>query len=172
MIEETKNYAIKCHADTCHYYDTHLYSYHLQMVVDVAERFLHLIPEKYREIVISACWAHDLIEDTRISYNDVKNVTCTEVAEISYALTHEKGRNRSDRANDKYYQGIRKTPFATFVKICDRIANIQYSMTNRTNMLDMYRQETPSFIEALYDESYSEMFDYLENLVGIKTLKD
>jgi len=46
MIEKAKEYAIKCHTDTCHYYDTHLYSYHLQMVVDVANKFIHLIPER------------------------------------------------------------------------------------------------------------------------------
>lgn len=169
MLEKTKNYAIKCHTDTCHYYDTHLYSYHLQMVVDVANKFIHLIPEKYRDIVLSACWAHDLIEDTRNTYGDLMKATCLEVAEIVYALTNEKGKTRKERANDKYYQGIRETPYATFVKLCDRIANIQYSMSTRSGMLEMYRKETPNFINKIYDSQYDEMFDYLENLVGLKS---
>ena len=169
MIEKAKEYAIKCHTDTCHYYDTHLYSYHLQMVVDVANKFIHLIPEKDRDIVISSAFCHDLIEDTRVTYNDVKTATCLEVAEIVYALTNEKGKTRKERANDKYYQGIRNTPYATFVKLCDRIANIEYSMSQRSRMLEMYRKETPDFINTLYDEKYDEMFHYLETLVGIKT---
>jgi len=169
MIEKAKEYAIKCHTDTCHYYDTHLYSYHLQMVVDVANKFIHLIPEKYRDIVLSACWAHDVIEDTRQTYNDILKVTSFEVAEIVYALTNEKGKTRKERANDKYYEGIRNTPYATFVKLCDRIANVQYSMSQRSRMLEMYRKETPNFINTLYNEKYDEMFQYLENLVGIES---
>jgi (p)ppGpp synthase/HD superfamily hydrolase len=169
MIEKTKNYAIKCHNDTCHYYDTHQYSYHLQMVVDVANRFIYLIPEKWRDIVISACWAHDVIEDTRNTYGDLLKETSLEIAEIVYALTNEKGKTRKERANDKYYEGIRNTPHATFVKLCDRIANVQYSMSQRSRMLEMYRKETPDFINTLYDEKYDEMFHYLETLVGIKS---
>jgi (p)ppGpp synthase/HD superfamily hydrolase len=169
MIEKIKEYAIKCHSETGHYYDTHQYSYHLQMVVDVANRFIQLIPEKWRDIVISACWCHDLIEDCRVTYNDVKASTSLEVAEIVYALTNEKGKTRKERANDKYYEGIRNTQYATFVKLCDRIANVQYSMSQRSRMLEMYRKETPDFINTLYDEKYDEMFHYLETLVGIKS---
>ena len=36
-------------------------------------------------------------------------------------------------------------------------------------MLEMYRKETPDFINTLYDEKYDEMFEYLEILVGIKS---
>lgn len=169
MIEKAKEYAIKCHTDTCHYYDTHLYSYHLQMVVDVANKFIHLIPEKDRDVVISSAWCHDLIEDTRNTYTDLLKVTSLEVAEIVYALTNEKGKTRKERANDKYYEGIRNTQYATFVKLCDRIANVQYSMSQRSRMLEMYRKETPDFINTLYDEKYDEMFHYLETLVGIKS---
>lgn len=139
------------------------------MVVDVANKFIHLIPEKDRDIVLSSAWCHDVIEDTRQTYNDVKNATSLEVAEIVYALTNEKGKTRKERANEKYYNGIRNTPYATFVKLCDRIANIQYSMSQRSRMLEMYRKETPEFINTLYDERYDEMFEYLEHLVGIKS---
>jgi len=169
MIEKTKEYAIKCHSDTCHYYDTHLYSYHLEMVADVANKFIHLIPEKDRDVVISSAFCHDLIEDARVTYGDVLKATCLEVAEIVYALTNEKGKTRKERANDKYYEGIRNTQYATFVKLCDRIANVHYSMSQRSRMLEVYRKETPDFINTLYDEKYNEMFYYLETLVGIKT---
>jgi len=169
MINKSKEYAVKCHTDTCHYYDTHPYSYHLQMVVDVANKFIHLIPEKDCDVVISSAWCHDLIEDTRQTYGDLLKSTSLEVAEIVYALTNEKGKTRKERANEKYYSGIRNTPYATFVKLCDRIANIQYSMSQRSRMLEMYRKETPDFINTLYDEKYDEMFEYLEILVGIKS---
>ena len=120
-------------------------------------------------MVISSAWCHDLIEDTRNTHSDVLKATSLEVAEIVYALTNEKGKTRKERANEKYYAGIRNTTYATFVKLCDRIANIQYSMSQRSRMLEMYRKETPDFINTLYDEKYDEMFHYLETLVEIKS---
>ena len=70
-----------------------------------------------------------------MTYNDVKKVAgsmLTEeqalmATEIVYALTNDKGRSRAERAGEKYYQGIRETPYAPFVKLCDRLANITYS---------------------------------------------
>jgi len=59
---------------------------------------------------MTACWGHDLIEDCRVSYNDVKDALGQEAADIIYAVTNEKGKNRKERANDKYYEGIRNTP--------------------------------------------------------------
>lgn len=53
-----------------------------------------------------------------------------DVADIVYAVTNEKGKNRSERANEKYYQGIRENKLAVIVKICDRLANALYSKIN------------------------------------------
>ena len=51
-------------------------------------------------------------------------------SEIAYALTNEKGRTRTDQANEKYYEGIRSTKYAPMVKYADRIANLRYSVMN------------------------------------------
>lgn len=135
------------------------------MVVETAKKFIHLIPEKNRELVLAACWAHDTIEDTRVTYNDVKSVLGEEIAEIVYALTNEKGRNRKERANERYYFGIRETPFASFVKICDRIANAEYSRSRESNMVNVYKKEFSNFEHLLYEEKYHEMFDYLYSVL-------
>lgn len=167
MINEAREYAFRCHSSTNHYYDKTLpYSHHLRMVVEVAKKFIHLIPEKYRDIVIAACYCHDVIEDTRQTFNDVRIATCLEVAEIVYALTNEKGRTRRERANEKYYEGIRNTRFATFCKLCDRIANIEYSISKGSDALSMYSKENPHFIRSIYTEEYDEMFDYLKEIVS------
>ena len=163
MLEKSKEYALQCHISTNHFYDDKPYEFHLEMVVSVAKKFIHLIPEKYRDIVLSACWLHDSIEDTRQTYNDVISKTSTQVAEIVYALTNEKGKTRKERASDKYYEGIRNTEFAIFVKMCDRIANVEYSLSKGSNMIDMYKKENPYFISKIYDEKYDEMFKYLVN---------
>ena len=160
-------YAIQCHQDTNHRYDGKPYAYHLQMVVDEFHRFKHLIPESKWEIVEDACWCHDVIEDCRQTFNDVKNATNEQVADIVYALSNDKGKNRKERAGWKYYEGIRTTSFAPFVKLCDRIANYKYSLQINSRMAEMYEKEMDSFIDELYFIDYDEMIEYLKNLPKI-----
>jgi len=157
-----KNYAITCHNGTNHKYDGKPYETHLNHVVEIATKFLHLIPHNQQENILAACWCHDVIEDCRQTYNDVKSHTNVEIAEIVFALTNEKGKTRKDRANDKYYEGIRNTPYATFVKVCDRIANYEYSIRGR--MRDAYDKEMQRFVSRMYDSQYREMFEYLNEL--------
>ena len=164
MLKNSRKYAYHCHNSTNHQYDGHPYTFHLNMVDDVAVRFIHLIPENKHEIVRSACYCHDTMEDCRQTYNDVRQATNVDVAEIVYALTNEKGRTRRERANDKYYEGIRSTEFAVFVKLCDRIANTEHSKNSGSRMYDMYKKEMSSFISKIYDEKYKEMFKYLESI--------
>jgi (p)ppGpp synthase/HD superfamily hydrolase len=189
MYHDQINWIIKQHKDTNHFYDKELpYSFHLKMVVNVYEDFKHLIPEKmYVEtddrdfdrdvthgVIYLACWGHDLIEDTRVSYNDVKNRLddysgYSYIADIIYALTNEKGKNRDARANDKYYEGIRNTPGAVFVKLCDRVANVQYSKMTKSRMFEMYKKENENFILKLGysgnpSEPYFELFYYLNKM--------
>ncbi|MDW7692513.1 phosphohydrolase [Flammeovirgaceae bacterium SG7u.111] len=164
MLDKTKKFAISEHANCNHMYDGKPYATHLQMVADVAERFLYLIPEAKRETVLCGCWVHDLIEDARQTYNDVKKETNEEIAELAYALTNEKGKNRKERANDKYYQGIRETPFASFIKMCDRIANFEYSKKSRSRMTEVYKKENAEFISKIYVEGLDDMVDYLKHL--------
>lgn len=165
MIEQARKYASQCHRDTNHLYDGMPYTVHLASVSNVAERFKHLIPSDDWETVVAACWCHDLIEDTRQTYNDVKCATNEQVAEIVYALTNEKGKNRKERANDKYYAGIKDIPHATFVKLCDRIANVEYSIEQNSRMAYLYKKEKSEFIEKLYDERYLEMTNYLVDIL-------
>ena len=167
MLEENaKHFAVNHHQATNHFYDGLPYEFHLNMVVETAKKFIHFIPERQRDVVLAACWAHDTIEDTRVTYNDVKSALGEEVAEIVYALTNEKGRNRKERANEKYYTGIRETPYAGFVKICDRIANAQYSKDQQSDMLKKYQKEFEDFEHWLYNDLYHDMFDYLYSVLN------
>lgn len=171
MIEKTKEYAIDCHDMTAHQYDGKPYDTHLQMVFDTAKKFIHLIPENEQENVLSACWVHDVIEDCRQTYNDVKAKTNTTIAELAYALTNEKGKTRKERANDKYYEGIKQIPFAVFIKVCDRVANFEYSKQQGSRMSEMYEKEMDVFVAKLYDAKYEELFNHLTGAVAKKSLK-
>ena len=65
---------------------------------------------------------------------------------------------------DKYYQGIRNNKYATFVKLCDRIANTTFSKMRGTKQYEMYKKEESEFINKLYSLAFNEMFIYLRNL--------
>jgi (p)ppGpp synthase/HD superfamily hydrolase len=182
------DWCIEQHRKTNHFYDRYLpYEFHLRMVNNVFEDFQHLLDdtkdyftgEPYRgpmqgQVTLKgtcrrAVWGHDLIEDTRVSYNDVKTELGQESADIIYAVTNDKGKNRKERAGNKYYEGIRNTPGAVFVKLCDRIANVQYGKMTKSRMFEMYKKENPEFIRQLgYDINeynvYGDMFHYLNNL--------
>lgn len=177
-LEDIKSFAVKAHSEVNHKYGTYPYSYHLQMVEDVAKKYIHLIPESFKDSVLSACWLHDTIEDCRLTYNDVASASSCIVADIVYALTNEKGKTRKDRANEKYYKGIISTPFARFVKICDRIANVKHSKKEGSRMFEVYKKENYYFVESLFGETaknklmaeYEELaLDELQQLFLIKT---
>lgn len=190
MITGFSKYAIQCHKDTNHLYDGYLpYEFHLRMVVANAYKFMHLVLEEdasIKTIVICACMGHDLIEDTRQNYSDIYETAGTiyfnnggrfneepdkAIADIIYAVSNEKGKNRKGRENANYFEGIRDTPYATFVKLCDRIANIEYSkMTAWQSQakLRMYEGEREHFKKELYADKYKEMFEYMESLFTAK----
>jgi (p)ppGpp synthase/HD superfamily hydrolase len=155
--------------------------------VNVFEDFKHLLPENLyietndrapdrdvtQHVIQLACWGHDLIEDTRVSYNDVKNRLDDNghsyIANIIYAVTNEKGKNRKERANEKYYEGIRLTPGAVFVKLCDRIANVQYSKMMKSRMFEVYGNEQFEFQRMLGrytdNQRLEPMFAHLDDLL-------
>jgi (p)ppGpp synthase/HD superfamily hydrolase len=172
---EKMEWCIEQHRKTNHWYDAYLpYEFHLRMVAQAAKDFMHLIPDgEIKHNLMSAAYGHDLIEDTRVSYNDVKSVLGEFAADIIYAVSNEKGKNRKERANEKYYEGIRDTPGAVFVKLCDRIANVQYSKMTKSRMFEMYRKENDHFLTSLgfvegQGHPLGEMCRYLENLFETK----
>ncbi len=174
--EEKIKWCIDQHTKTNHWYDQYLpYEFHLRMVAQAANDFIHLVPDSsngeitHRETITMAAYGHDLIEDTRVSYNDVKEVLGLKAADIIYAVSNEKGKNRKERANDKYYEGIRNTPGAVFIKLADRIANVQYSKMTKSRMFEMYKKENDNFLTSLgfvegQAHPLGEMCHYLETL--------
>ncbi|MES2287444.1 MAG: phosphohydrolase [Bacteroidota bacterium] len=168
-MEDKIQWCIEQHRKTNHFYDTYLpYEFHLRMVVQVCMDFYAKANIDSTTInsgiILRACWGHDLIEDCRVSYNDCKEQLGEEAADIIYAVSNEKGKNRKERANKKYYEGIRDTDGATFVKLCDRIANVQYSKLTKSKMFEMYKKENQQFVQLLYTDKYMTMFDYLDSL--------
>lgn len=164
IIEKARIYAINCHRSTNHSYDGKPYEEHLTMVYNEALQFIELVPAHQRNTFLAGAWVHDVIEDCRQTYNDVAKATNNEVADLAYALTNEKGRNRKERANGKYYKELRYVDNAVLLKICDRIANIKYSILSKSRMAEMYARENEDFVFNIDDGKCGPAIDFLNKL--------
>lgn len=162
LIKDFIKYACDLHDNTNQTYGDYPYSEHIKRVVKEAETHLDLLDcgDEIKVAILFGAAFHDTIEDARLTYNDVMKVALKYLSkdmaliatEIVYACTNEKGRNRAERANEKYYQGIRQTPFAPFVKLCDRMANYKFSCEQGSRMKDVYDKEMNDFLTHIgYD---------------------
>lgn len=131
------------------WYGSKPYMYHLKKVSDVA------LDLKFTdESILMSCLLHDIIEDTEISYKDVKENFGEEVAEIVYCVTDELGRSRKERKS-KTYKKIRNNPKSIVVKLCDRISNITESMGSENynlKLMKMYLDEHIDFVCGITNE--------------------
>ncbi len=139
------------------------YAVHLDAVADALVRLGAECITSAADIlpVFFAAYYHDSIEDARLTYNDVVRTARQHMdeqaahiaAEAVYALTNEKGRTRAERANEHYYEGIRTTPYAPMLKLCDRLANTTFSSTHNDlanqHMREVYTREWPHFLAAI-----------------------
>ena len=164
-IEEFREAAHKLHQNVNQTYGDDLpYGFHLDMAVESICAYGHLVCVCKDDVlpIFFSGFFHDSIEDARVTYNDVLGMArkwMTEeqalmAKEIVYAMTNDKGRTRAERAGEKYYQGIRETPYAPFVKLCDRIANITYTCSidsgrNGHRMREVYKGEMSHFLASI-----------------------
>ncbi|MGN0222342.1 MAG: hypothetical protein ACI4BA_09550 [Prevotella sp.] len=169
------------------YDKVHPYGFHLDMVASAVKKYGYAVCDSEEDVVplFFGAFYHDSMEDARLTYNDVKRLAeqwmdgghALMAAEMVYALTNEKGRTRAERANAKYYQGIRDTAYAPFLKLADRHANITYSCShsNEANnyMRMVYQSEWPHFLQSIRsdktDVRYAlpkEMIDEIEEMIN------
>jgi len=163
-IENIRQSAHRLHDGVNQHYGKDLpYGFHLDMVAQEAREFGHLVCARADDVLpmMFGAYYHDSIEDARLTYNDVMKVARSFMSdqqaqmgtEIVYALTNDKGRNRDERAGERYYAGIRQTPYAPFMKLCDRVANITFSCAgtdpDNIRMKEVYKKEVPHFLASI-----------------------
>lgn len=191
-----QEFCINQHDVVCNqkYNKTLPYSFHLEMVYKQFEKFSHIFKDDFipknpnnrntydidvNIILADACYGHDLIEDARMTFNDIKqmdvydNFNANEIlANIIYCCTDEKGKDRAERHNDKFYNELKGNKYAVFVKLCDMIANVTFSLLLNSSMYRKYQKEFPHFYKMVNDGSELEeldpMFEYLETLLEVQ----
>lgn len=167
--DEGRKFALAAHQEVNQLYDGYLpYEFHLRLVVKTIKEFIGLLQVDALEAekIINAGWNHDVVEDTFRNYNDVKKVLGIGVAELVFAVTNEKGRTRKERANAQYYQGIKDTQYATFLKLADRIGNVTYGryISPDKGMFQVYQREQDAFEEALAGPELDQLRPMLAHL--------
>jgi len=146
------------------------YSFHLNLVAGQANKWKSLINPEDWILVLYGAWGHDLIEDARITYNDIiqfkhyhtVSFPSTKLADIIYACTELRGKNRDERHGPEYIKGLKENKLGLFVKLCDISANVGFGILTNSSMVDKYRKEFPKFKEQLYLEEYKPVFNYIE----------
>lgn len=167
-IEEIRQSAWDLHNSVGQTYgDTLPYGHHLDMVVSELRRYAHLVLTSEEDVLplFFGGYYHDSIEDARLTYNDVMQTAqhwmnseqAHMATEIVYALTNDKGRTREERAGEHYYEGIRQTPYAPLVKLCDRMANVAFSCADNNalnnRMKRVYSKEMHHFMNGIDAQS-------------------
>ena len=116
--------------------------------------------------LLSVAYLHDIIEDQDVSYNDLKNMFNLRIADIVFAVTDELGKNRKER-KAKTYAKIRGNADAITIKLADRIANIEYGIKSKSDLVQMYKKEHADFRDALYiSKIHDELWKYLDELLA------
>ena len=133
QIEHIRKMAHELHQSVNQTYGDELpYGYHLDMVVNGIRDFGHLVLAKEDDLIplFFGGYFHDSIEDARLTYNDVLK----EARSL-----------------------MRETPYAPFVKLCDRLANITYSCSgvnaDNLHMKEVYKGEVPHFLASINPHS-------------------
>lgn len=97
--------------------------------------------------LLIAGYLHDIVEDTGTTLEEIKALFGDDVMALVHGVTDEPGINRKER-KAKTYPKIKGNDRITVLKLCDRIANVEYPSQDKEKYLSMYRKEQKSFEEG------------------------
>lgn len=168
-IDKARAFAELAHAGQI-YNEEVPYSFHLNMVVQVLARFGFTDPTW-----VCCGLLHDVLEDTNRNFNDVLRRFGQTVADRVYAVSSEKGRNRTER-NARTYPGIKVKEEYVILKLADRIANVEYGSASPGGMVAMYAKEFEEFEKGIRaddpakeSEVVTRMWSHLVRLLGVSS---
>lgn len=108
----------------------------------------------FGETALVLALLHDVVEDTRVSLEEIRSCFGPFVADCVSLLTDAPGATRQERKTITYARLAAvsgPTELALVVKVADRLANVTACQTDAKRfLLDMYRGEQPAFHGAAY----------------------
>ena len=169
LTEKAKNYAFDKHNNPAdaQTYGHAPYSKHLEDAYEVAKRYIKYLNEDEIEDTLCAVFLHDTVEDTEITPNMIRQLFNDRIASIVLAVSNEMGWDKKEILF-KTLPKIWQNKLATFVKLCDRIANTTNSKNNMdeksSGLYKRYQLEYPVFRYALRNKLYEDMWVELDEL--------
>lgn len=173
LISDATQFAIENHGDQK--YGKKPYHSHLMDVVTVLRRFVDW--DILEQEMVDAAWLHDVIEDTPVVSDIVFKKFGSRVGALVRAVTNEQGANRKER-HLKTYPKIKDTFRAIVLKLADRIANVENTISRDRygrppkNLFWMYVKDHDFFVEQLRGkcnndlaETEEMMWNYLDELM-------
>ncbi len=140
LLERARNLAIERHNGQT-ISDGKPYIVHLEKVVSNVKKFGYGNDEN----LVIAAYLHDIVEDTETTIEEITALFGQDVASLVHGVTDEPGKNRKERKQNTYPK-IKGNERITALKLCDRIANVEYnSGEDKERYLAMYQKEQSSF---------------------------
>ena len=166
---KARNLALEKHKNQR--YGIYPYEVHLTNVVSVLLHFGFTFEED--ELIISAAWLHDIIEDTAIDEAYVSTHFGEEICEIVSAVS-----NHRDEANTKLenkritFSKIAINEKAIIVKLADRIANVEFSILHENvKLINKYKKEQLLIDELvapkITTEKTQKMYTHLKKMISL-----
>jgi len=169
MIERAKQFVAEKHLKPSEEqrYGGKPYTFHTDMVAANAVKYLYYIEEENKDNVVVAAHGHDLLEDTDTTQKDLVKIFNKTVADIIFRVTDERGFDKKEMLF-KTLPKIWQSHLATYVKLCDRMANGSNSKAGRSEkskrMFAKYKLQYPIFRYALKTDNFGDMWKKLDEI--------
>jgi (p)ppGpp synthase/HD superfamily hydrolase len=158
LTDLAREIAIKAHG--LQKYGAEPYVVHLEQVQEIIKRFGY----QSDQTIVIAGWLHDTVEDTSLTLSEIESMFGDEIKDVVYRVTDEPGKNRKER-KEKTYNKINGHYKATIVKLCDRIANVEASLSV-PDKLSMYKKEFPEFYNRVFSGGMADkLWEYLQQII-------
>ena len=168
--KEALSFAADLHDKAQCSYGGREYAVHLIAVHEVARNFDYLLDPEDREDVFVATALHDLLEDTELEESELVKLFGKKIFGIVMLVTDKPGDSRKER-HQNTYPSLATSVLASYVKICDRIANVEDALaTLNVPKITMYRKEHPYFKETISTNThliYQDMWSHLDWLMAL-----
>jgi (p)ppGpp synthase/HD superfamily hydrolase len=140
-VSSFREFAKKAYDDANCSYDGQNYFAHVDMVaLNVINHMGIFRNTEDANHTLAAAYGHDLIEDAKVSYNNIMEASNKDVADIILAVTDVNEANRLLRHLNTMGKTV-KDYRAIILKLCDILANATYSKEHGSSMHEKYVEE-------------------------------
>mgnify|MGYP000541262140 FL=1 len=149
-----RDFAIRAHGNQR--YGGHAYVLHLDQVVATLKEFGYNDPA-----MINAGYLHDVLEDTNVSFKELKERFSIATSLLVFAVTAV-GDTRESKTQYTI-KNLQINKAAIPLKMADRLSNMRFSAANSRKHIETYRKELPLYRE-LFEKTNSRKYEEMVKL--------